>query len=122
MAPVVDGCGDGCSLGATEFQRRLHVFLQKRGLDGHLVGQISVDDASDALENMPQFQIPVAEFAQVYHAHRHHFGLVVHYLDDAVTHDVRAGVYAEYYLLHGVCVMGVKGRRRPPGANCTRAS
>ena len=43
---------------------------------------------------MTQLQIAVAKLAQVYHAHRHNLGLVVFYLDDAITHDVRAWVDA----------------------------
>ena len=99
---ALDGSSDGCSLGASQFQGRLHVLLQEWRLDSHLVGQIPLDDTRYTLEDMTQFQVSVAKLTQVDDTHCHHLRFVVYDLDDAISHDVRSRVYAQYHFFHYV--------------------
>ena len=97
---VMDGGGDGCSLGAPELQHRLHVLAEEGCLDGHLVGQVTVDDAGDALEDVSEFQVTVSKLPQVDDTHRYHLRLAVLHLQQPVAHQVRSRVYAQYDFLH----------------------
>ena len=53
---AADGGRHGHALCASEFQHRLYVFSEERGLDGHFVRQIALDDTRDALEDASEFQ------------------------------------------------------------------
>ena len=91
---VVNSSRNGCSLCTSQLQRGLYVLLQKRGLNGHLVGQVSVNDTRHAFKDMPQLQVSVPKLAQVYDTHGHHLDFSVHHFQHTIAHDVRTGVYA----------------------------
>ena len=90
----MDGCSDGRSLCASQLQCGLRILLQERGLDGHLIREVGVDDSRNALEDMSQLQVTIFYFAHVNDAHRHHFNLLASDLDDAIAHDIRTRVDA----------------------------
>lgn len=92
------GC-DGYSLRSAQLEHRLHVLAEEGGFDGHLIGQIAVDDAGYAVEDLAQPEIGIALFAHVDDAHHHQFGLVADDADYAIAHHVGSGVNAENDLL-----------------------
>ena len=91
---VLDGGGDGYTLRPSQFEHRLHVLSEEGCFDGHLVGQVCIDDAGHAFEDMSQFQVGILELPQVDDAHAHHLGLGAHDAQHTVAHDVGARVDA----------------------------
>ena len=91
---MMHGSGDSGTLCTTQLQRRLYVLLQEWGLNGHLVGQITVNDTGHALKDVTQLQVAVPELTQVNDTHGHHLGFAVGHLQHTIAHDVRTGVYA----------------------------
>ena len=101
---MVDGGSDGNALGSSQLEHRLHVLSEERGLDGHLVGQVGVDDARHTLKNLTQSQIGVLLLAHVDDAHHHQLCLVARHANHAVAHHVGTRVYAQDYLLR-ICFL-----------------
>ena len=110
----MDGSRYGCALGSPELEHRLHVFAEEGSLDSHLVGQIGVDDTSDALEDMSEFEIGVGKFPEVDDTHGDHLRLVAHNLYQSVSHDICTRVDAENYLFHIPLRVIVAGRLSLP--------
>ena len=86
----------GHALGAPQLEHRLHVFPEEGGFDGHLVGQEPFDDAGHAVVYVLELEICVLALAQVDDAHRHERRPVARDAQQAVAHDVRARVDAQY--------------------------
>lgn len=89
---MMDGGRYGHTLCATELEHRLHILAEEGGFDGHLVGQIFVDDTCDALKDLSQPEVWVALSAHIDDSHHHEIGLIAYNSEHAISHDVSTGV------------------------------
>ena len=109
----MDGSCDGRALSSAQLQHRLHVLPEERCLDGHLVGQITVDDTCHPFKDMPQLQVSIKKLAQVDHPHGYHLCLAVNHFQQAIAHDVRSWVDTQYNLFHSDCKGTKKTKEKP---------
>ncbi len=77
---VVDGGCDGYTLRPASLTSTARSCRKRGSFDGHLIGQITVDDASYPVEDLAQPKIGMTLLAHVDDAHHHQFSLVA---DDA---------------------------------------
>ena len=91
---ATDGCGDGHSLRASEFEHTLHVLTAEGGLDGQFVGQVFLNDTAHALVDSSEFEIAISAFPQVDDAHRQHRHPLPLDLYSTIAQHIRAGVNA----------------------------
>ena len=92
---AVQGGNHRHTLGAAQLEHRLHVLAVERCLDGHLVGQVLLDDAAHTLIDVPEPQVVVLHAAQLQHAHDDEFGFLAVYAKQGITHDIGARVDAD---------------------------
>ena len=95
---TMDSRCDSHPLCASQFQHALYVFAEERCFDGHFVRQVRLDDACHPFEYPAEFQVWTGIFAQVDDAHGFHDRLVSGHTQHAISHEVRARVYAQDYL------------------------
>ena len=97
---TLDGSSNGYALSTSQLQHTLDVLAKERCLDSHTVWQIALDDAANTFVDMAELQVGVGKLAKVDYAQSKHFCLLPVHTKHAITHNVRARVYAKNDLLH----------------------
>ena len=83
------------ALRPTQLEHRLDVLAVERCLDGHLVGQILVDDAAHALIDVAQAHVMVLHAVEPQHTHDDEFRFLAVHPQQGISHNISARVDAD---------------------------